>query len=115
MRESPSQDVRAYVALGASNEKIVGVRFGVLNEVNGCLLCGDSDEKVATRGTRLSMGLNQTILGRSIGCLGSSPRSPSRSQRSASCFSLVAAEDGRSNPRVPENSCPGIRSTTTMT
>ena len=50
MRESPSQDLRAYVALDASNEKLIGVRFGVLNEVNGCLLCGDSDEGVAMRG-----------------------------------------------------------------
>lgn len=65
---------------------------------------------MAINGTRLSVGLNQTIFGR---VSGSSflALSPSLSRRSSSCFSFVAAEDGRRTPSCPENNCPGIRST----
>lgn len=110
--------------LDAGDEEFVGVAVGKFDEVGGSLFgrdgtAGTGNEKTLVsnerrpvklisthiRGTRLSVGLNQMILGLSILFLSSPPRrsTPSFSLRSASCFSLVAAELGLRSPKVPLN------------
>ena len=93
-----------YRQLISNNRTHIGQRLIVATKSLSTYASGSSMKSVgacsvgiAMRGTRLSVGLNQTIFGRASGS-SFLTRSPSRSRRSNSCFSFVAAEDGRRTP-----------------